>query len=93
MDKIKGFITEFINSMNNKKEGHSLRKWLAVGSFWLMALVIYKYTNPDNLSTVITVLSGLITALIVTYTVGNNWEQNINKDKNSLNNEQSEQSK
>lgn len=92
MNKIKGFATEFFNSMNNKKEGHSLRKWLAVGIFWIMALVIYKFTNHDNLVSVITVLSSLITALIVTYTVGNNWEQKINKDNTTPQDDQAEQS-
>jgi hypothetical protein len=88
MNKLKAYASDFLNSMNNKKEGQSLRKWLAVGIFWVMALVIYKFTNHDNLVSVITVLSSLITALIVTYTVGNNWEQKINKDTNPSSNDQ-----
>jgi hypothetical protein len=65
------FVSDFFEAMNNKASGHSLRKWLAVGFFWLSAKVTLSYTDKDNLIMVLTILSGMITTLIITYTVGN----------------------
>lgn len=73
------FIRNFFKALNNKSEGHSLRKWLAIGFFWLIGATVLKYTDTNNLVSVITVLSGMITTLIVTYTVGNYQEKKLEK--------------
>lgn len=72
------FIRNFFKALNNKSEGHSLRKWLAVGFFWVIAEAVLRYTDANNLIGVITVLSGMITTLIVTYTIGNIQEKKLN---------------
>lgn len=73
------FIKNFFKALNNKNEGHSLRKWLSVGFFWLIVEAVLRFTTPENLSTVVTILSGMITTLIVTYTVGNYHDQKLRK--------------
>jgi hypothetical protein len=75
------FIRNFFKALNNKNEGHSLRKWLSVGFFWLIGEAVLRYTDENNLVSVITVLSGMITTLIVTYTVGNYQERKLEKSK------------
>lgn len=75
------FIRNFFKALNNKSEGHSLRKWLAVGFFWIISECVLRYTDPNNVVSVITVLSGMITTLIVTYTVGNYQEKKLNPPK------------
>lgn len=71
------FIRNFFKALNNKSEGHSLRKWLAIGFFWVICEAVLRYTTVENLVSVITVLSGMITTLIVTYTVGNYHEKKL----------------
>lgn len=73
------FFVDFFEAMNNKSTGHSLRKWLSVGFFWIIAEISFKFTNPDNLISVLTILAGMVTALTVTYTVGNTVQHKINK--------------
>lgn len=72
------FIRNFFKALNNKSEGHSLRKWLAIGFFWIISEAVLRYTDENNLVSVITVLSGMITTLIVTYTIGNYQEKKLN---------------
>ena len=76
---ISGFVGDFFSALNNKSEGHSLRKWLALGFFWLIGVLVVRYTDNNNVASVITVLSGMITSLIVTYTVGNYHEKKLDK--------------
>lgn len=84
------FISDFFEAMNNKATGHSLRKWLAVGFFWLMAEVILRYANEENVIAVLGVLAGMITALIITYTAGNIAQQKVDKViKDSTNDQES----
>lgn len=71
------FIRNFFKALNNKSEGHSLRKWLAIGFFWIISECVLRFTSEDNVVSVITVLSGMITTLIVTYTVGNYQEKKL----------------
>lgn len=73
------FLADFFEALTNKKSGHSLRKWLAVGFFWLTADVTIRYTNESNLAMVLGILTGMITALVITYTVGNHQDQKLNK--------------
>lgn len=73
------FLIDFFEAMNNKNSGHSLRKWLAVGFFWLMAEVTLRYTTDQNVTAVLTILAGMITALIITYTAGNIAQQKVDK--------------
>jgi hypothetical protein len=71
------FLTDFLDAMNNKKSGHSLRKWLAVGFYWIMATLSFRYTDQANLVPVLGIHGGLITALVITYTAGNIQERKI----------------
>ena len=77
------FFVDFFDAMNNKKSGHSLRKWLAVGCIWIMAVVTFEFTTEDNLIAVLTIYSSLITALVITYTAGNISQQKIDKEADS----------
>lgn len=74
------FLTDFFDAMNNKKSGHSLRKWLAVGFYWIMATLSFRYTDVTNLVPVLGIHAGLITALVITYTTGNIQERKLNGD-------------
>jgi hypothetical protein len=65
------FMSQFFDAMNNKKGGHSLRKWLAVGFYWLMFILSMKFTTSDNIVAVLTIHASMITALVITYTTGN----------------------
>lgn len=88
---IYGFIKDFFDAMNNKKGGHSLRKWLAVGFYWIMFKISIEYTTPENLVAVLGIHAGMITALVITYTVGNNAEKKIQQTINeSLDGKQDE---
>lgn len=79
------FIRNFFKALNNRSEGHSLRKWLAIGFFWLTSVVVLRYTDSNNVVSIITVLSGMITTLIVTYSVSNYKEKQIaKKQENSI---------
>lgn len=71
------FISNFFEALSNNKSGHSLRKWLAVGFWWIMFILSMKYTTTENLIPVLTIHSGMITALIITYTAGNIQEKKI----------------
>ena len=73
------FIRNFFKTMNNKAEGHSLRKWISVGCFWILAKICVMYTDNTNVVSVATVISSLITALIITNTVGNYQEKKLDK--------------
>lgn len=81
---IYNFTSDFFKAMNNTSDGHSLRKWLCVGLFWVFSRITIEYTNKENLVLVLGVIAGLITSLAITYTVGNNIarkiEQNNEKD-------------
>ena len=79
------FIRNFFKALNNRSEGHSLRKWLAIGFFWLTSVVVLRFTDATNLVMVIGVLCGMITTLIVTYSVSNYKEKQIkNKPEDSI---------
>lgn len=73
------FFVDFFNGLNNKPEGHSLRKLLAVGFFWLTAALCIEYTTESNLSIIVGILTGMITTLVVTYSVSNYKEQKLTK--------------
>lgn len=73
------FIRNFFKALNNKPGGHSLRKWMAIGFFWLTSTLAIEYTDENNLVSVITILCGMITSLIITYSVSNYHEQKLNK--------------
>jgi FtsH-binding integral membrane protein len=75
------FISDFLHAMDNKTEGHSLRKWLTVGFFWLVLFLCLKYTNSENLDIIIGILTGLISALIITYSVSNIQEKKLDIKK------------
>jgi hypothetical protein len=71
------FFADFFGGLNNKPGGHSLRKLLAVGFFWLTALLCIRYTDSTNLVAVVTILCGMITSLVVTYSVSNYKEKKL----------------
>ena len=87
MDKIKKlipgtfkFFTDFFDAMNNKKSGHSLRKWLAVGFYWIMLTLSLRYTDQTNLVPVLGIHAGMITALVITYTAGNIQQSKVENE-------------
>lgn len=80
------FIMNFFGALNNKKEGHSLKKWLAIGFFWLSAVCVYEYTNADNVSTVLAILTAMITTLIITNSASNYANDKLDKLPNQENN-------
>lgn len=79
------FFNNFLDAMANTKSGHSLRKWLAVGFYWIMFILSFKYTDGHNLIAVLTIHASMITALIITYTAGNIQD---NKLKSTVNKEE-----
>jgi hypothetical protein len=79
MPTVYTFLKGFFGATDNKPGGQSLRKWLAIGFFWLTASLSVEYTDKDNLVSVITVHAGMITALIITYTAGNIQEKKLDK--------------
>jgi hypothetical protein len=79
------FLKGFFSATDNKPGGQSLRKWLSIGFFWLMCTLCVEFTDKDNLISVITVISSLITALIITNTAGNYYEKKLDKPKDGTN--------
>lgn len=73
------FFQNISRSLDNFAGGYSLRKLLAVGFFGLAAYVTIRYTDKDNMVAVLTILTGMVTALAVTYTVGNHHEKKLNQ--------------
>ena len=73
------FIRNFFKALNNRPGGHSLRKWLSIGVFWILGIVCIEYTDANNLVSIATVLSALITSLVITNTVGNIQEKKVDK--------------
>lgn len=69
--KLPLFVTNFLGALDNTVFGHSLKKWLAVGVFWVLTFITIKFTNKDNLAVVLGILSGLITALMGINTYAN----------------------
>lgn len=63
------FFKSFFLALNNRSEGHSLKKWLAVGFFWLCAVCVFRFTDKDNVEGVLVILTSMITALVITNTV------------------------
>jgi len=76
------FFKNFFLAMNNKTEGHSLKKWLAVGFFWLVAECVFRYTDDKNVEGVLIILTSMITALVITNAV--QVTQTAKKDKKDL---------
>lgn len=74
------FFSDFFEAMTNKKSGHSLRKWLAVGYYWIMFKLSMQYTSAENLSAVLTIHAGMVTALVITYTAGNIQEKKLDNN-------------
>ncbi len=64
MKDIKEFAEGFLKAMDNHFLGHSLKKWLTVGIFWLMVVLCLRYTDPTNLVVVLGILSGLLLTLM-----------------------------
>lgn len=71
------FFADFFGGLNNKPGGHSLRKLLAVGFFWLTAALCIRYTDNSNLVAIITILCSMITSLVITYSVSNYREKKL----------------
>ena len=64
MKDIKEFGKGFLKAMNNELAGHSLKKWLAVGIFWLIVESVLRFGTSTNLEGVLVILSGLILTLM-----------------------------
>jgi len=64
MKALKEFGQGFLKAMNNELLGHSLKKWLAVGIFWLIVESVLRFGTSTNLEGVLVILSGLILTLM-----------------------------
>lgn len=64
MKEIKEFAQGFLKAMDNRFLGHSLKKWLAVGIYWLIVVLCLRYTDASNLEVVLGILSGLMLTLM-----------------------------
>jgi hypothetical protein len=64
MGKIQDFMKNFFSGLSNNHLGHSLKKWLAIGTFWLMCVVVIRYKTSENLFGTIGTLSTLIVTLM-----------------------------
>jgi hypothetical protein len=73
------FLKGFFSATDNKPGGQSLRKWLAIGFFWLTCTLCIEYTTSENLVTVVGILTAMITSLVVTYSVSNYQEKKLDK--------------
>jgi len=82
--KLPKFINDFLVAMDNSKNGHSLKKWLAVGFFWIIAKVTIENTNEHNLLEVIIALSTTLLTLAGIYTMydfkNKKLDAQVNKD-------------
>lgn len=78
---MKQFIQSFFKSMENSPEGHSLRKWLSVGCFWLIVFLTVRNTTSENLEWVLWILSPTMLAFAGLYTWGNIKEKQIKNEK------------
>lgn len=85
------FFSDFFEAMNNKPTGHSLRKWLAVGFYWIMFKISLDFTTAENIVLVLGVHGGMVTTLIITYTVGNNADQKLKQKQQPENKVEDEQ--
>lgn len=75
------FLSDFFKAMSTENGGHSLRKWLAVGFFWLVSVCVFRYTNTDNVVLVLAALTAMITALVITYSVSNHQANKLEANK------------
>lgn len=75
--ELKQFALDFLLAMHNNALGHSLRKWMAVGCFWLIAVVVYMHTTSENLEWVLGILCPTMLAFAGLYTWGNIKERQI----------------
>lgn len=77
---LKDKLDNFVKGLDNNAGGMSLRKLLAVGFFWLTCALCIRYTDKDNVVAIVTILTSMITALIITYTVGNIKEKGMEQN-------------
>jgi hypothetical protein len=80
-----GFFRDFFNGMNNGPIGHSLKKWLAVGIFWIIAYEVMENTSEENLVDVLLILVPALLALVGIYTVANHKEKKLVIDQQPKN--------
>lgn len=62
--KLPKFLQNFLTAMDNTQMGQSLKKWLAVGFFWLTVHVTIRNTTEKNLELVLTILCTTLLALV-----------------------------
>jgi len=58
------FLNDFLRSMSNSPGGHALKKWIAVGFFWLIVHITIKFTDSDNLVMVLGIHTGFLAVLL-----------------------------
>ena len=73
------FAKDFFGALDNLPGGHSLKKWLAVGMYWLVWYVTMTFTNEHNVIEVMLIHSGNMLILAGVYTYSN-----LKKEKEKL---------
>lgn len=63
------FFQGFFGAMSNKTGSQSVRKWLAVGVYWIIFVITLRYTDKSNLIAVLTIHSSTFLSLVITYSV------------------------
>jgi hypothetical protein len=63
-EKLEKFVHDFLAGMSNERGGHSMKKWLAVGFFWLTCIICIRFTTDSNVTYVIGILTATILALM-----------------------------
>lgn len=58
------FLRDFLSAMDNSPIGQSLKKWLAVGFFWIITVVTIENTSKENLLEVLVTLCSTLTLLL-----------------------------
>jgi hypothetical protein len=83
-EKISTFVDGFLNGMTNERGGHSMKKWLAVGFFWLIFCLCMKFTDASNLSIIVGILIGAVLTLMGINQLGKQTMKKLDQDEPSV---------
>jgi len=78
-------INDFLAALDNKTGGMSLRKLLAVGLFWVVAVETAQNTTTENLPEVLMIEVPGILTLAGIYSYFNYKEKKLNVENNNTN--------
>jgi len=80
------FFSDFFKGMNNKEEGHSLKRWLTVGMFWLIFHITEENTTAENLEYVLAIHVTAMLSLAGIYTYSNIKTKRLDIESTKTNN-------